>query len=110
MPHAALWVVQHDDERPRDGGNRFNAARGFVGGAASSESVPSNTEHVSMPHAALWVVQRVCALHEFPAGLVSMPHAALWVVQLSAFAASKSGLPSFNAARGFVGGAAKHPL
>ena len=35
MPHAALWVVQHGvyDLRGRklDG---FNAARGFVGGAA----------------------------------------------------------------------------
>ena len=60
-----------------------------------------------MPHAALWVVQ----LHQIFADepttrSVSMPHAALWVVQ--------QGLPlidimrkhSFNAARGFVGGAA----
>ena len=40
MPHAALWVVQ----REGDGGVRgefdgFNAARGFVGGAARSREV-----------------------------------------------------------------------
>ena len=37
MPHAALWVVQHTlgvSERIIIRG--FNAARGFVGGAASS--------------------------------------------------------------------------
>ena len=35
MPHAALWVVQHWTTIPPAGGRRsFNAARGFVGGAA----------------------------------------------------------------------------
>ena len=37
MPHAALWVVQHSfvlSQIEREA--RFNAARGFVGGAASS--------------------------------------------------------------------------
>ena len=36
MPHAALWVVQHEykDEIPSKM-IRFNAARGFVGGATS---------------------------------------------------------------------------
>ena len=39
MPHAALWVVQRrmsDDSLERE--ESFNAARGFVGGAASSLS------------------------------------------------------------------------
>ena len=36
---------------------RFNAARGFVGGAADDESIINDTIDVSMPHAALWVVQ-----------------------------------------------------
>ena len=61
MPHAALWVVQ-----PVGTGGihmgiyGFNAARGFVGGAAMQ--IVNTTPHeinVSMPHAALWVVQRV---------------------------------------------------
>ena len=35
MPHAALLVVQHEFLKSRGGnGARFNAARGFVGGAA----------------------------------------------------------------------------
>ena len=62
-----------------------------------------------MPHAALCVVHGKVRLCE---GLsrVSMPHAALWVVQ-HLFPAMLSGvLPSFNAARGFVGGAAAHDL
>ena len=34
MPHAALWVVQHDRGlRFSVSDSRFNAARGFVGGA-----------------------------------------------------------------------------
>ena len=38
---------------------------------------------------------------------VSMPHAALWVVQQRSASALKTTLSGFNAARGFVGGAAK---
>ena len=39
MPHAALWVVQqHNCRRRARGRVCFNAARGFVGGAASSLS------------------------------------------------------------------------
>ena len=35
MPHAALWVVQHrKNPGNEDAILRFNAARGFVGGAA----------------------------------------------------------------------------
>ena len=36
----------------------FNAARGFVGGAAASIDKHFSYSSVSMPHAALWVVQR----------------------------------------------------
>ena len=58
MPHAALWVVQrlcfiHLMNRF----SCFNAARGFVGGAAPSILAFVNEQCVSMPHAAFWVVQ-----------------------------------------------------
>ena len=36
---------------------RFNAARGFVGGAARTARSGNPERKVSMPHAALWVVQ-----------------------------------------------------
>ena len=62
----------------------FNAARGFVCGAAKMIDVWRENDVVSMPHAALWVVQ----LHKVD------------VVGNRAF--------SFNAARGFVGGATPH--
>ena len=59
MPHAALWVVQlHHGIRCRSGYQGFNAARGFVGGAATKEKIlMTHSLWVSMPHAALWVVQ-----------------------------------------------------
>ena len=41
-----------------------------------------------------------------PSVRVSMPHAALWVVQLSRGNCSRRRQRCFNAARGFVGGAA----
>ena len=61
---------------------------------------------VSMPHAALCVVQQR-ALHS-PEGLilVSMPHAALCVVQRWGQAPIPPSTRGFNAARGFVCGAA----
>ena len=154
IPHAALWVVQL--ERTAEISNRlrrFNAARGFVGGAALDNigldtdsmvfqcrtrlcgwcsrcvlalcggfrvSMPYaalwvvqpisgcrwRTAHgVSMPHAALWVVQPGRRLHRVHVIWVSMPHAALWVVQPRTLTLH-SGDVGFNAARGFVGGAA----
>ena len=40
MPHAALWVVQHERIREHIARHeRFNAARGFVGGAASARTL-----------------------------------------------------------------------
>ena len=36
----------------------FNAARGFVGGAAPLPPGAGKRQPVSMPHAALWVVQQ----------------------------------------------------
>ena len=42
MPHAALWVVQHTylDYVKRTALGCFNAARGFVGGAAGRRRIP----------------------------------------------------------------------
>ena len=59
-----------------------------------------------MPHAALWVVQQVTDydLNRFLE--VSMPHAALLVVQHAATDRRLWTDSGFNAARGFVGGAA----
>ena len=82
MPHAALWVVQlltmmikligsvrfnaargfvggaAERHKRSDGQDAcFNAARGFVGGAAYRCAADWLRRYVSMPHAALWVVQ-----------------------------------------------------
>ena len=57
MPHAALWVVQPTVEDELYDLHGFNAARGFVGGAATKRKRVRLVEKVSMPHAALWVVQ-----------------------------------------------------
>ena len=106
MPHAALWVVQRFWARSAASISPFNAARGFLGGAASSSQpilgtrswfqcrtrlcgwcstlarrISKPREPVSMPHAALWVVQQLTGLSFDLAYSVSMPHAALWVVQ-----------------------------
>ena len=59
-----------------------------------------------MPHAALWVVQLSPNRYPFPCLAVSMPHAALWVVQRLDFILDIGQIDGFNAARGFVGGAA----
>ena len=59
-----------------------------------------------MPHAALWVVQPFFAGIKARDLEVSMPHAALWVVQLRKESNMIQFVRSFNAARGFVGGAA----
>ena len=83
MPHAALWVVQLQD---------LDSHVCWLG--------------VSMPHAALWVVQQSVFRREVFQMEVSMPHAALWVVQLSTSQRRRRRPYCFNAARGFVGGAA----
>ena len=59
----------------------FNAARGFVGGAAVFSEASVIAIGVSMPHAALWVVQQGDWRFYYVGSSVSMPHAALWVVQ-----------------------------
>ena len=124
-PMRGKWRAQR-----ADGG--AHAARGFVGGAACPDRLLPHGESVSMPHAALWVVQRSSETHtlhvraefqcrtrlcgwcsEYPltarnrASDVSMPHAALWVVQPRNDSHSQAPTGSFNAARGFVGGAAE---
>ena len=83
MPHAALLVVQ-DPTLPDQ----------------------NNSLGVSMPHAALLVVQdqdRRAVQHR--RCHVSMPHAALLVVQECEVDLIQYTTGSFNAARGFVGGA-----
>ena len=83
MPHAALWVVQLLlSNCCKHHLICFNAARGFVGGAAESvpESYPCRT--------------RFNAARGFVGG------AAIHLVD------GCSGRGGFNAARGFVGGAA----
>ena len=62
-----------------------------------------------MPHAALWVVQRNDVRVDGDDTAVSMPHAALWVVQLICSTTVDCSGRCFNAARGFVGGAAALP-
>ena len=59
-----------------------------------------------MPHAALWVVQPEALYAAAEYSDVSMPHAALWVVQPAETPEHSAGHDCFNAARGFVGGAA----
>ena len=83
MPHAALWVVQ-----------------------LALATLAGINYVVSMPHAALWVVQRESTEIALPYLKVSMPHAALWVVQPRNSMESFTSFQRFNAARGFVGGAA----
>ena len=82
IPHAALWVVQLEDFRGiKECAWSFNAARGFVGGAALTAEDFNTMYDVSMPHAALWVVQHRGNSVSLLIQDVSMPHAALWVVQ-----------------------------
>ena len=66
-----------------------------------------STSMVSMPHAALWVVQHDAVVVDGLYLRVSMPHAALWVVQRRSSSPPRSQVQRFNAARGFVGGAAQ---
>ena len=84
----------------------FNAARGFVGGAAFSEGEV-------YAHVAFQCRTRLCGWCSAFGALsfsgvidVSMPHAALWVVQPYSATSDSLFVPRFNAARGFVGGAA----
>ena len=109
MPHAALWVVQQGW-----GGVQvcphccFNAARGFVGGAASYHDDQVNRKCPFQCRTRLcgWCSHR---LHQrlYGGSSVSMPHAALWVVQRESAGATLKSRHRFNAARGFVGGAAE---
>ena len=107
MPHAALWVVQLDGQwSDLYCARRFNAARGFVGGAAdlgrvasdfkisfqcrtrlcgwcSPKSRKKSTDSLKCFNAARGFVGGAAAELRLDQGAqdVSMPHAALWVVQ-----------------------------
>ena len=108
MPHAALWVVQRrTSPLPHDrfsfnaargfvGGaalerlpasramERFNAARGFVGGAAKEILMKKEYTILFQCRTRLcgWC-SRLSGFHHAGGLRVSMPHAALWVVQLN---------------------------
>ena len=83
MPHAALWVVQLCSQISSSvSATCFNAARGFVGGAASRSLL------------GFWVHTSFNAARGFVGGAT-----------LSMRPPTPS-MCSFNAARGFVGGAA----
>ena len=81
MPHAALWVVQLVAKFAVAIPRRFNAARGFVGGATKKKL---SGEHVAL---AFQCRTRLCG----------------WCNSESSRKALR--LSAFNAARGFVGGA-----
>ena len=134
IPHAALWVVQL--ERTAEISNRlrrFNAARGFVGGAAldnigldtdsmvfqcrtrlcgwcntSRKATQESVMVVSMPHAALWVVQREMACFANWEVCLFQCRTRLcgWCSVILPFMTSLTFC--FNAARGFVGGTATY--
>ena len=111
MPHAALWVVQHRRSGYMVRHRRcFNAARGFVGGAARNQSWAFSLDTVSMPHAALWVVQRGQESTPARAHILFQCRTRLcgWCSYVMAQVLLVA--MSFNAARGFVGGAAKNPF
>ena len=117
MPHAAIPFRPHHRfavplPRSRRGGLvrlRFLAESRNISfprrcGGSGERSEPIGAP---MPHAALWVVQRKTLKLLQILRLVSMPHAALWVVQPFRGCSMGGKLLRFNAARGFVGGAAK---
>ena len=84
----------------REGLRYFSFPHRYGGSGERSEPIGA-----PMPHAALWVVQPEHIASAIRALVVSMPHAALWVVQLGRYKCPMTILESFNAARGFVGGA-----
>ena len=80
-----------------------------MGGATATITLQQSISiNVSMPHAALWVVQRNPTRRAEDLCNVSMPHAALWVVQPYGIENVSVRRECFNAARGFVGGAADY--
>ena len=85
----------------------FNAARGFVGGAAGScdPTVRKDDSFQCRTRLCGWCSMKTgrCPKSFIP---VSMPHAALWVVQPDYNMSGTHYFRRFNAARGFVGGAA----
>ena len=109
----------------------FNAARGFVGGAAAKRFAQPSANRQFQCRTRLcgwcsrislrkhtkslqfqcrtrlcgWCSEK-CRYCSLLACRVSMPHAALWVVQQSRKKSTDSWKSCFNAARGFVGGAA----
>ena len=107
MPHAALCVVQHSiSSLMLVKLTSFNAARGFVCGAAAKGLY--ETYMALCFNAARGFVCGAAIIKTIISMLVkvSMPHAALCVVQHVSENTGYKCLTSFNAARGFVCGAA----
>ena len=90
---------------------KFQCRTRLCGWCSNTEAILADyINGVSMPHAALWVVQLLVADYNMSGTHVSMPHAALWVVQRLREENEELREVGFNAARGFVGGAAKQTL
>ena len=106
MPHAALFVVQGEAYlRITTAMVRFNAARGFVGGARDLRGI-LRAQRKSFNAARGFVGgARLLASRKLKSLVVSMPHAALFVVQAPTAVVFTQPEKCFNAARGFVGGA-----
>ena len=84
----------------------FNAARGFVSGAAAHLRTLERREGLFQCRTRLCGWCSDSGRARLPPSHLSMPHAAFWVVQPPARNPSWEPEVGFNAARGFVGGAA----
>ena len=118
MPHAALWVVQQAGEHPAVRASDVSiphAAIPFRPHHRSAVPLPrsrrgglvtrrflAESRNISFPRRCGGSGER-----SEPMGAL-MPHAALWVVQQEFSSFVSEIHMSFNAARGFVGGAAAH--
>ena len=108
MPHAALWVVQPEANRDVLFVVEFQCRTRLCGWCSKilGNSIKFS-KRVSMPHAALWVVQQIAAL-SLPGDVEFQCRTRLcgWCSMI-AIGAPVCNYVSFNAARGFVGGAAR---
>ena len=99
LGQVSKWRAQRADRGA-------HAARGFVGGAAGTGSFAPDYSGVSMPHAALWVVQPTSQLRMRRSRCVFQCRTRLCGWCSNKVFSLKGATYRFNAARGFVGGAA----
>ena len=109
MPHAALWVVQQQNFQPPVFNQLcFNAARGFVGGAASLATILHMIARLFQCRTRLcgWCSFVVTLLKFLPLWFQCRTRLCGWcsIVRKGEILVADC----FNAARGFVGGAARH--